>query len=164
MRPLIVPLAAALTITSCNGQSNKAVKDQQAAYKVLEDMKANGLNPTTDGGWTMTATIDGTPWKASSIYNLELSARITALYKDSKISLPVPNFKVGDKTNFQNSAVDFSPVGNPDFWGGHSGGMEVTKVENGWAEGKFFFTATMRNSSKKIEVTNGFFRVPVKNK
>ena len=164
MRTLIAFFMVIITITSCNGQSNKTVKDQQDAYKVLEDMKAKGLNPTTDGGWTMTATIDGKPWKASGIYTLSLSERITALYKDSKISLPVPNFEVGSRINFKNSAVDFSPVGNPDFWGGHSGEMEVTKVENGWAEGKFFFTATIRSSDKKMEITNGFFRVPVKNK
>lgn len=163
MRTLILLFAAALLAGSCHGQSSKAVKDQQDAYKVLEDMKAKGLNPTTEGGWTMTADIDGKPWKATGIYNLAMSDRITAIYKDSKISLPVPALEVGYKSKFgDGNAVDFSPVGDANFWGGRSGEMLVTKVGGGWLEGTFFFTAKLRGTDKKMEVTNGFFRVSSK--
>lgn len=158
-------LFAMFTITVCKGQSNKALKDQQDVYKSLEDMKAKGLYPSTEGGWTMTALIDGKPWKATGVYSPALSSRITGVYKESKISMPDPaRLTAGLKINFgEHNVVDFSPVDNPDFWGSRSGQMEITKVTGDWAEGKFSFTATMRGSNQKIEVTNGFFRISSKN-
>jgi hypothetical protein len=35
--------------------------------------------------------------------------------------------------------------------------MEITKVDNNWAEGKFYFTGS--RSDKTVEVTDGFFRI-----
>ena len=165
MRTLITSFLFALSIASCNGQTNQAVKDQQDAYKALEDMTKKGLKPTTEGGYTMTAFIDGKPWTATGMYPIAMTSRIIGIYKDGQISFPVPNMTAGTKRTFSDHyAVDFSPVGSPDFWGGRAGEIEITKVADGWAEGKFFFTATKRGSDKKIEVTHAFFRVAVKNK
>ena len=157
-------LIAALAITACNGQSG-AVKDQQAANKALEEMKAKGMIPTTDGGWTLTATVDGKPWKAQALYSPIDAGRIVGFDRDGKISLPYPSTSlvVGYKSTFgEHNAVDFSPVGAPDFWSAHTGEMEITKVSDGWIEGKFYFTATLRGTDKKSEVANGFFRVAKK--
>ena len=162
MKTLIAILIASAMISSCNGQSSKAIKDQQDAYKVLDDAEKKATNATSEGGWTMTCLIDGQSWKASGIMTPSQTGRIVGKYKDGKISLPLPPYEVGHKTNFENSAVDFSPVGAPDFWGGHSGEMEVTRVQGGWAEGKFHFTAKLMKSDKKIEVTDGFYRIKIK--
>jgi hypothetical protein len=159
MRTLLIALAASIVISSCNGQSG-AVKDQAGVYKQLDDMKAKFTYPSTADGWTMTCLINGQPFKASSIIDPPDAGRITGQYKDGKIALPISSIcEVGQKTDFSNSAVDFSPVGSPDFWGGHSGEMEITKVGNGWVEGKFHFTAKLMNSDKTMEITSGFFRI-----
>ena len=55
-------VATAACITSCNGQSG-AIDDQKKVYKALGEMVARGMVPTTEGGSTMTAAIDGKPWK-----------------------------------------------------------------------------------------------------
>ena len=164
MRTLIIALAIALTAISCNGQSG-AVKDQQSAYKKLDEMKKKGTYPTTSDGWTMTCLVDGQAWKATEIFDPAGYGRIVGNYKESKIGLPDPEqYEVGKKTDFSRSAVDFDPLGSTGFWGGHSGEMEITKVGPEWVEGKFHFTAKLMNSSKTMEITNGFFRIPLKNK
>jgi len=164
MKSLFALLIATFVLTSCNGQSG-AVKDQQSAYKKLDEMKKKGTFPTTSDGWTMTCLVDGQPWKATEIVDPPGYGRIVGNYKESKISLPDPErYEVGDKTDFSRSAVDFDPLGSTGFWGGHSGEMEITKVGSEWVEGKFHFTAKLMNSSKTMEITNGFFRIPLKNK
>ncbi len=47
------------------------------------------------------------------------------------------------------------------MWGGRTGEMEITKVKDDWAEGTFYFTATASGTNKKIEVTEGFFRIKI---
>jgi hypothetical protein len=167
MRTLFTLLIAIFAITIGNGQSGNAVKDQQAANKALEEMKAKGMIPTTEGGWTLTATVDGKPWKAQALYSPNDAGRIVGFDRDGKISLPYPgaSLEVGYKSTFgEDNAVDFSPIGASDFWSAHTGQMEITKVSGGWIEGKFFFTAALRGTNKKSEVTNGFFRISTKNR
>jgi predicted small secreted protein len=163
MRTLLTLLITALVISSCNGQSG-AVKDQQGAYKVLEDMKKKGLQPASDGGWTMTCLIDGKPWRADGLYPPAMTSRIQGVNGDSYLSFDDPgSYHVGQKQDLSTHAAEFNPpnAGN-ELWGGHSGEMEITKVANGWVEGKFHLTATVRNTNKKMEVTDGFFRFAVK--
>lgn len=152
----------------CNAQATNAVKDQQAANAELAEMKAKGQVPTADGGWTMTATINGKPWKASSMFPPQLSGRIIGYYQESSIGLPFNRGRLntGNKETLkQDDAADlrFDLSGDEDdLWGGYVGEIEITKVTGIWAEGKFYFTASQRSSGKKVEVTNGFFRIQVR--
>jgi hypothetical protein len=160
MKTLFALLIASLVLTSCNGQSS-AVKDQQGAYKVLADMKKKGAIPASDNGYTMTCLIDGKPWKANVLYPTAMVSRILGENGESRISLDDPgNYEVGYKMDISTHAAEFNPpnAGN-ELWGGHSGEVEITKAGNGWVEGKFHFTATVMNTNKKMEITNGFFRV-----
>jgi hypothetical protein len=164
MKTLITLLVATLAITACNGQSS-AVKDQAGVYKKFDEMKKKHTYPTSEDGWTMTCLVDGQPWKAAEIFDPAGYGRIVGNYKESKIGLPDRAvYKLGYKLNFEHSAVDFDPLGSTGLWGGNSGEMEITKVGSDWVEGKFHFTATLMNSSKTMEITNGFFRIPLKNK
>ena len=45
------------------------------------------------------------------------------------------------------------------LWTASKGEMELTKVDDNLAEGKFYFTAKGFQSYKTIEVTDGFFRI-----
>jgi len=74
--------------------------------------------------------------------------------------------KIGEKIKFGDKQVAllFTDDNNDAFWDGRKGEMEITKVENDWAEGKFFFTATTSTTNKTKEVTDGFFRISLNNK
>jgi uncharacterized lipoprotein NlpE involved in copper resistance len=59
MKTLFLLCIAILTLLGCHGQSaTNAVKGQQATNAELAEMKAKGQVPSSDGGWTMTATIN----------------------------------------------------------------------------------------------------------
>jgi hypothetical protein len=167
MKTLITLVFAVLFLTACNGQSS-AIEDQKKIYKALDEMVARGMVPTTEGGYTMTATIDGKPWKAQAMYPVYMNGSIHACYAESTIDLPYDDhhkYKPGEKDNFTNDGHGpiFAPPGPFDLYTVHTGQMEITKVSGDWLEGTFYFTAVLQdNPSKKIEVTNGFFRVSTK--
>jgi hypothetical protein len=164
MKALITLALASVALTACNGQSSN-MEDQKKIYKALDEMVARGMKPTTEGGYTMTATIDGKPWKAQAMYPIAMNSTIHACYAESTIDLPDPgNAKVGDKGDFSHGhGPIFVPPGPYDQYIVHTGQMEITKVSGDWLEGMFSFTAVSHdNPSKKIEVTNGFFRVAKK--
>ena len=118
--------------------------------------------PTTADGWTMTAKINGKDWKASSIMPPEAAGRIIGYSGEEYIGLPYDKDEmlVGKKDIFsEDNAVDLSTTDEVGMWGGRKGEMEITKVENGWAEGSFHFTATAHDSNKTMEVTDGFFKI-----
>jgi len=47
------------------------------------------------------------------------------------------------------------------IWGGRKGEMEITKVDDKWVEGEFYFTAIASETDKTMEVTEGFFRISI---
>lgn len=54
--------------------------------------------------------------------------------------------------------------GEIEYWSGYKGEMEITKVDGGWAEGKFFITGSKTDSDKTVEITDGFFRISITGK
>ena len=120
--------------------------------------------PTTEGGWTMTATVDGKPWEAATVIPPAQAGRVIGSYKDGYINLPYwKQWKAGKQYNIsETSAALFMAVGKPVLWTGRIGQIQVTKLTDAWLEGTFYFTATTTGSDKKVEVTNGFFRVSTK--
>jgi hypothetical protein len=59
----------------------------------------------------------------------------------------------------EDEAVDLATNDHIGLWGGKKGEMEITKLDDTVAEGKFFFTASTNRSAKTIEITEGFFRI-----
>lgn len=147
---------------SCGSSTqNKAIEDQKEANKVTAASDP-GRIPAKEGGWTMTAKIDGKEWAAASFMPLDFQDKIHGFYKEGSISLPYNKayMKVGKKIQFGDSYVALLFSDDDDgIWDGKKGEMEITKVDNDWAEGKFFFTATTTSSTKTKEVTDGFFRI-----
>jgi hypothetical protein len=97
-----------------------------------------------------------------------MSGRIIGYYQQRSIGLPFNSgrLNVGDKETLKAGDVAdlrFAIAGDDDDgWGGYAGETEITKVTGNWAEGKFYFTATQHSSGKKVEVTNGFFRIQIR--
>lgn len=164
MKHLFFFCFALLILTSCSSQQSDAVKQAKEVQSAIEQNRP-GTIPATDGGWTMTAKLNGKAWKASSLMPPEAASRIIGYYKDEYIGLPYDSrdMVVGHKEVFgENNAVDLSTSDEIGMWGGRKGEMEITKVSNGLAEGTFHFTATASGTDKTVEVTDGFFRIKIK--
>ena len=71
----------------------------------------------------------------------------------------------GKKISFSRvEAVDlFLPADEGGILGGYKGEMLITKANEQWAEGTFYFTADSDRSDKKAEVIDGFFRISMVN-
>jgi hypothetical protein len=50
------------------------------------------------------------------------------------------------------------------LWTATKGELQLTKVDENWAEGKFSFTAKGFQTDKTIEVTEGIFRISLAKK
>ena len=155
---LILILIAMLSpfVYSQNNNAEHA-KQVQSGIKALMP----GFIPVTSGGYMMSAKINGKQWTASSMMPPEQADRIVGDNNGESIGLPYDrrDMVVGNKIKFsKNNAVDlFTNDGG--ILGGREGEMEITKVKDGWAEGKFFFNANSLNSNKTAKVTDGLFRV-----
>lgn len=149
---------------SCNSQQTEAKKQAEAIRNAIVQTRP-GTMATKEGSWSMTATINGKKWAASSVMPPEAAGRIIGYYQEEYIGLPYDKryMVVGKKIKFgEDNAVDLSTSDDIGLWGGRKGEMEITKVNDNWAEGRFYFTGSTSRSDKTIEVTNGFFRIQLK--
>lgn len=160
MKQSLLLLVVTTIFLACSNSQSKAIEQ---AKKTQEILKANspGYVSTSSTGYFMKAKINGKDWEATAMMPPEVPARIIGENNGESMSLPYDrrDMVVGEKTDFENSAVDLFLNDDVAIWGGHKGKMEITKVDGNWAEGKFFFTATSSGTDKKVEVTDGFFRI-----
>lgn len=157
-------LIIAAMLASCgNSDQNKAINDAKQVQSEIKNIRP-GTIPTKEGGWSMKAKINGKDWVATSIMSPDAASRIIGYYNEEYIGLPYDrrDMVVGKKITFgENNAVDLATNDEVGMWGGRKGEMEITKVDDKWAEGKFFFTGSTSASAKTVEVTDGFFRISV---
>jgi hypothetical protein len=155
-----------LSSTSCKSKAqSEAVQQAKAIQSELKKTQPAGI-PTTEGGWTMTAKIDGKPWSANSMISPARAGQIVGQTNDGEsISLPYYDLKSllaytqPQKLGGTHDAVDMSLNDDIGLWSAKTGTMQLTKVDDNWAEGKFSFTAAGFQSNKTLEVTDGFFRI-----
>jgi hypothetical protein len=167
MKQILLLLITASMLSSCsNSDQGKAINDAKEVQSAIKKMQPGGIS-TTEGGWTMTAKLNGKEWVANSIISPEAAGRIAGEGDDKTISLPYDRRSMmpGEKTTFShNNAVDLMTNDDVGLWGGYKGEMEVTKVDNEWAEGKFYISANDDETGKTLEVTEGFFRISIAGK
>jgi hypothetical protein len=162
MKQRLFIFLSAITLFSCGSNSqHKAISDTPKVSAALEQPEPGHI-PVTEGGWAMTAKIDGKPWAATSFRSPEETDWINGDYKEESIKLPFYKkyMIVGNKTAFSDTRMTQLFLDDDvTVWSGRKGEMEITKVDGQWVEGKFFFTASSSTKSKTIEVTDGFFRI-----
>jgi hypothetical protein len=164
----VLPLIIVFIIINGSCKSKAESDAVQQAKDIQKMVKENspGTIATTADGYTMIATVDGKEWKATAMYPPDVAGQVVGENNGESISLPYydrKNFlqmkidkrKLGDG----GSAVDMRLNDKIALYSAVKGEMEVTKVDEKSAEGKFFFTAKGFQSDKTIEVTNGFFRI-----
>ncbi|MHA4812515.1 hypothetical protein ACX0G9_30765 [Flavitalea flava] len=162
MKHLLYSLITIFIVTSCNSQNSaiSQAKETQAAITTIKP----GTMQAAEGGWMMTAKLNGKDWKASSLMPPKAASRIIGYYHDEYIGLPYNNqyLVAGKKIALgEGEAVDISFPGIG-LAITKKGEMEITKVATGWAEGTFYFTATTSGTAKMVEVKDGFFRIKIK--
>ncbi|GAB2823085.1 hypothetical protein [Ferruginibacter profundus] len=168
MKKTLSILIIAAILSSCgNSSGNQTASDAKELASAIKQMQPGGI-PTTPGGWTMTAKFDGKEWSAEYMMPLQASGRI---YGDNNgISLSFPydrrEMTLGYKNTFSDhNAVDIFTKDEVALWGGYAGEMVITKVDGDWVEGRFNVTGTTSSApDKKVEVTDGFFRISIADK
>ena len=171
MKEILTILITAVILCSCgNSSQNKTLEDAKQLAAGIEKIDPDGI-PTTAGGWTMTAKINGSDWTASSIMPLEATGRIIGDYNGAGLGFPYDRREmvVGRKEIFgEHNVVQISTIkdGAKEYWDGLKGEMEITKVEGDWVEGKFFVTGkrSFTDTPKSVEITDGFFRISIAEK
>jgi hypothetical protein len=156
---------ATLIIAGCKSQSEKeAIQKAKDIQTAVKENTPDSI-PTTQGGFTMTAKINGKDWKATAMMPPDRAGLIFGENNGESISLPYydkRSFLANTKTKLD--GVEMRLNDDVSLWTAKTGEMEITKVNDNWAEGKFFFTASGFQSDKTIEVTDGFFRISLAKK
>lgn len=168
MKRTLSILLMSIVLFSCgNNTDNKTLTDAKNLQSDIQKMQPGGI-PTSEGSWTMTAKINGKDWKANSIMPPDMAGRIAGNDNTTSIGLPYDRrgMVVGKKNKFSHdNAVDLMlPSSEGGILGGYNGEMEITKVDDKWVEGKFFFSGSSGSSDSKAEVTEGFFRISTSGK
>lgn len=157
---LVIPFAG------CdNGAQNEAVKQADLIQKTMKE-NSPGTIATSDNGYYMTAKIDGKEWSASHMVpdNDERSSykMIRGENDGDNINFQLwkQGVEVGKKRTFsETNAAGIFIADDPALISGQAGEVEITRLDEQWLEGTYHFTATSGNSNKKVEVTDGRFRV-----
>jgi hypothetical protein len=163
MKQTISILVLSILLFSCG--SNNQQKAVEQAKEIRSSIKP-GTIATSASGYSMSARIAGREWIANSMMPPDASGRIIGYWNDEYIGLPYSksNLTTGNKINFsEDDATDLSVSDDVGMYAGRKGEMEITKVDDKWIEGKFSFTGSSSSSAKIVEVTDGFFRIPVRN-
>jgi len=160
----IAILAIGILLTSCSGsEQSKAIDVQKKAMASLKQHMPGSI-PTSIDGYSMKAKLNGKDWEAVAMIPPALAGRIIGYNNGEYIGLPYNKnyFVVGKKVPCSEiNGVDLGTNDDIGMWGGRKGEMEITKVGAGFVEGKFFFTADTKRATKTVEVTKGFFRLPL---
>lgn len=125
-----------------------------------------GAIATSGNGYMMKAKIDGRDWSASHMMpDDDVNSSYKMIHGENggdyiNFQLWKRGIEVGKKITFSDDHVANLSLENVSgFFGGKSGEVEITKMDEQWLEGNFHFTATTSSSDKKVEVTEGQFRV-----
>lgn len=161
-----IVLFTATVFISCGGSEQSGAFEQAKETREAIQQNMPGGIPVSTNGYAMRAKINGQDWEAATVMPVDAAGRIIGDSKGELIGLPLYGGKEklvqGHKTTFsEEQVVDLMTNDDIGMWGGNIGEMEITKIDEHFAEGKFYFTARSRRSEKKMEVTKGYFRIPL---
>jgi hypothetical protein len=168
MKKLLPVFIISLLVFVQGCQSSKQKEAQQTMNDIQAAVKENtpGTVPASENGFYMKAKINGKDWVAKDMLpnNNEDTRPIFGEADGQKISFTIwmQHPKEGCKETFSDHDVaDLFGFEDVAIWGGTKGEAIVTKIDDHAVEGTFFITATSHESDKTLEITDGFFRIPV---
>lgn len=152
---------------SCGGSAQDEAKDLAEQIKETTKKNSPGTVATSESKYYMKAKINGKQWVASHMMpDEDANSSYIRIHGENggdymNFQLWKRGVELGKKFPFDDDhAANLSLEEDSGFWGGTSGELEITKLDGKWMEGKFSFKATSSGSTKTIDVTEGFFRVP----
>lgn len=163
---LILLLAFTSVLAAC--QNTPHQKAEQTAHAIQNVMKTYGPPSvaTSGSGYTMKAIIDGKPWSAKSMMEIN-SSNNEYIHGDdgnTQISFYIDrdHIRVNKPRKFYVGHSADLAIGD-NLMSAKSGEWIITKADDKVIEGTFHFAASSSITGKKAEVTNGSFRVLLKN-
>jgi hypothetical protein len=160
MKNFICSCAAALILLSyaCNSQTDAQNKANEIT--AMSQQAAKEDKSVSDGNYVK-ATINGKKWesKKTTRYGPESSYKLINGETDEyTISFQIHKPQAGLKREF-NKEYQVDLVTDDGYFNAEKGAVTVTKADDKWIEGTFYFTAKSSSSSKTYEVTDGSFRI-----
>jgi hypothetical protein len=163
---LVLFLAVSAPLMSCQQTPQQAAKVQFKEITETVKKTTPGFTATSENGYYMKAVIGGKQWVAEAMLPADHSEsrRIQGEGNGKSIGFYIwmPHLQAGDKIRLKEGhAADLLTDDEIGIWGGRQGGIEITRMDGQWIEGVFHFTASGLQSDKTMEVTDGFFRLPL---
>ena len=160
------------TLLACNGQQKNNAKKVSEGIQTLRKEHTPGSIATSATGYYLRCKIDGKDWVATSMMPLKVDNRILG-YTNAGDYIGIPGIKNNTRQGFkltlgktynadlylENNKSLVDKNGDVILLDKESGKVEITKRDGDWVEGTFYFTASNSKYGKKIEVTEGIFRV-----
>lgn len=148
---------------------NKQQSDaSEVAGQIQNALKENtpGFIKTSADGYMMKAKIDGKEWAASAMLPNDNSSsrRIQGENNGEAIGFYIwtRGLEAGKHIAFgESKAADLFTNDDIGIWGGRKGEIVITKIDSVALEGTFAFTASTTRSAKTVDVTEGYFRIPL---
>lgn len=164
---LILLLAFISLLVAC--QNTPQQKARQNANAIQEAMKKYGPPEvaTSAGGYMMKAVIDGKPWTAKSMMEINPSNNeyIHGDDGNTQISFYIDRDHISvnkPRKFYTGHSADLSSGDN--LMSAKSGEWIITKADDKVIEGTFHFSASSAATGKKSEVTKGSFRILLNHK
>ena len=163
---IAIAATVSFIIPGCGNSANDDAKQLAKQIKTTVKQNSPGTIATSESNYYMKAKIDGKQWIASHMMpDEDVNSSYIRIHGENggdymNFQLWKRGIEVGKKFPInEDHAANLSLEDDSGFWGGHSGEIEITKLDGKWMEGKFSYKATSSSSIKSIEVTDGFFRV-----
>jgi hypothetical protein len=136
---------------------------QRTAAAIQDAVKTHGPPQvaTSEGGYGMQAVVDGKPWKATSMMEINASndnfIRGTGGGVELGFYVDTEHVSLGKERPLGEGHSADLTVGDGS-WHAISGGYTIDKVDPALIAGRFHFTARKFQSDQTLEVTDGAFR------
>jgi Tfp pilus assembly protein PilP len=152
-------LALLLILAGC--MQSEAEKTAQLIKETTEANTPAAETPSENGIY-LKVIIDGKLWQAEKmIPDMDPNSSYKRIHGEKgeiMISFQLWKPQTGMKREFKEDyAADF--FSEDGIFGGRKGEVIVTKADDQFIEGTFYFTATTTANNSKHEITNGSFRV-----
>jgi hypothetical protein len=156
-----IAVLAVCVLAAC--QSPAQEQAQQTAAAIQDAMKSYGppMVDTSDGGYVLQAVIDGKPWKATRMMEINGSNEHLIRGTGDEVQL---GFYIDSEHPYLGRERPLGEGHSADLmigdgsWHAVKGGYTIDKVDPASIEGRFHFTAQKFQSSETLEVTDGTFR------
>ena len=164
MKQILFLVITVVILCSCTNSNEKHLRNDIASPQSEKEETLPGAMSTSDDGWNMKAKINGKDYNAYSVWLPEGEHEIVGFYDGDKyigLYYKPKDLVVGNKLSFSDLNATLTTNDSVGVRSGDKGELEITRVDDKWVEGKFYFTAVSFDAkkSKTIEVSDGFFRI-----